>query len=128
MNSIAIRVVLLGQTLCATRQPLDAASPSRGCAAHRDPEAAQHEQHLSGKSRKLRLSSASCRGALLAHLKTGLARRLLGQVVLRFRCCQELRVWGFRPAVLGNLKAGLREAEVLELPPGAAIQQVPHID
>lgn len=31
-------------------------------------------------------------------------------------------------AVLGNLKAGLREAEVLELPPGAAIQQVPHTD
>lgn len=27
--------------------------------------------------------------------------------------------------MLGNLKAGLREAEVLELPPGAAIQQVP---
>ena len=29
-----------------------------------------------------------------------------------------------RAAVLGNLKAGLREAEVLELPPGAAISQV----
>lgn len=27
-------------------------------------------------------------------------------------------------AVIGNLKAGLREAEVLELPPGAAIKQV----
>ena len=26
--------------------------------------------------------------------------------------------------MLGNLKAGLRKAEVLELPPGAAIQQV----
>jgi hypothetical protein len=38
-------------------------------------------------------------------------------------CTQGL---GSPAAVLGNLKAGLREAEVLELPPGAAIQQVPY--